>query len=154
MMSSFNFAKKGQGSLEYLLIIGGALLVAVVVITLIISINSSGTQQSQQSNDSYQAMLDSTIVPPVIVDIDCNILSNTKVYLTPSPTQGVSTYRLKVNNTIYPTDLTLSSGVIQATSSLINITSDGNSYDISAIAMKDGFMSTPSSPAITCVAHN
>ena len=34
--------KKGQGALEYLLLIGGAVLVAVIVITLLLQITSQG----------------------------------------------------------------------------------------------------------------
>lgn len=37
------FNKKGQGSLEYLLIIGGGILVAVVIIGAIISLAGTGT---------------------------------------------------------------------------------------------------------------
>ena len=41
--------KKAQGSLEYLLLIGGAVLVAVIVITLILGIGQSGNQQTSNS---------------------------------------------------------------------------------------------------------
>jgi len=34
--------RKGQGALEYLLLIGGAVLVAVIVITLLLQITSQG----------------------------------------------------------------------------------------------------------------
>jgi len=36
------FSRKGQGSLEYLLLIGGAVLVAAIVIALVISSGTSG----------------------------------------------------------------------------------------------------------------
>ena len=38
--------KKGQGALEYLLLIGGAVLIAVIVITLLLGIGQSGTAQT------------------------------------------------------------------------------------------------------------
>ncbi|MFH1391367.1 MAG: class III signal peptide-containing protein [Candidatus Diapherotrites archaeon] len=38
--------KKGQGALEYLLLIGGAVLVAVIVITLLLSIADTGGTQT------------------------------------------------------------------------------------------------------------
>tara|TARA_Y100000310_G_scaffold338782_2_gene429440 strand:+ start:587 stop:841 length:255 start_codon:yes stop_codon:yes gene_type:complete len=45
--------KKGQGALEYLLLIGGAVLVAVIVITLLLSITEQGeTQTTKTTNDA------------------------------------------------------------------------------------------------------
>lgn len=38
--------KKGQGALEYLLLIGGVILVAVLVITLIVSLAGSGSEEA------------------------------------------------------------------------------------------------------------
>ncbi|MBI4044886.1 MAG: class III signal peptide-containing protein [Candidatus Diapherotrites archaeon] len=39
--------KKGQGALEYLLLIGGAILVAVIVITIITSVGSASGKQTE-----------------------------------------------------------------------------------------------------------
>ena len=39
--------KKGQGALEYLLLIGGAVLVAVIVITLLLQITSQGEEGTE-----------------------------------------------------------------------------------------------------------
>lgn len=39
--------KKGQGALEYLLLIGGAILVAVVVITILSGIGTQGGAQTE-----------------------------------------------------------------------------------------------------------
>ena len=45
------FSKKGQGSLEYLLLIGGAVLVAAIVIALVISSGTgSGDVTKQRAN--------------------------------------------------------------------------------------------------------
>jgi len=41
--------KKGQGALEYLLLIGGAVLVAVIVITLLLSITEQGETQTLET---------------------------------------------------------------------------------------------------------
>ena len=38
--------KKGQGALEYLLLIGGAVLVAVIVITLLLQITDQGEKDT------------------------------------------------------------------------------------------------------------
>jgi len=47
---------KGQGALEYLLLIGGAILVAVIVIALIVGLGSSGgTEASQGAADALCA---------------------------------------------------------------------------------------------------
>lgn len=44
--------KKGQGALEYLLLIGGAILVAVVVITILSGIGGSGGAQAELNSVS------------------------------------------------------------------------------------------------------
>jgi len=40
---------KGQGALEYLLLIGGAILVAVIVIALIVGLGGTGGAEAQKS---------------------------------------------------------------------------------------------------------
>ena len=44
--------KKGQGALEYLLLIGGAVLVAVIVITLLLGIADQGQTDTQATADA------------------------------------------------------------------------------------------------------
>ena len=44
--------KKGQGALEYLLLIGGAVLVAVIVITLLLGIAEQGETDTQATADA------------------------------------------------------------------------------------------------------
>ncbi|MCH7902924.1 class III signal peptide-containing protein, partial [archaeon] len=44
--------KKGQGALEYLLLIGGAVLVAVIVITLLLQITSQGETDTRATADA------------------------------------------------------------------------------------------------------
>ena len=39
--------KKGQGALEYLLLIGGAIVVAVIVVTLLLGVGSSGSPPAE-----------------------------------------------------------------------------------------------------------
>ncbi len=50
--------KKAQGSLEYLLLIGGAVLVAVIVITLILGITSTGQTQTLKSSNTGLCLID------------------------------------------------------------------------------------------------
>ncbi|HZX19476.1 MAG TPA: class III signal peptide-containing protein [archaeon] len=44
--------KQGQGALEYLLLIGGAVLVAVIVITLLLQITSQGQADTTATADA------------------------------------------------------------------------------------------------------
>jgi len=44
--------RKGQGALEYLLLIGGAVLVAVIVITLLLQITSTGEASTTATADA------------------------------------------------------------------------------------------------------
>ncbi|HLC79956.1 MAG TPA: class III signal peptide-containing protein [archaeon] len=46
--------RKGQGALEYLLLIGGAIVVAVIVVTLLLNVGSSG--QTQTSDTAIKAL--------------------------------------------------------------------------------------------------
>ena len=41
--------KQGQGALEYLLLIGGAILVAVIVISILVGLGGTGTDQATQA---------------------------------------------------------------------------------------------------------
>ncbi len=58
----FNMQKRGQGSLEYLLIIGGGILVAVVIIGAIVSLAGTGTGGTKRSvaNQTCSTYLDIT----------------------------------------------------------------------------------------------
>ncbi len=94
-----NKKNKGQGALEYLLIIGGALLVAVVVIVIITSTGRTSEEVVRGSTDSYSSVIDSTIIPPIITSFVCSEdLSEVTFYITPSPTAGVGGYKLIYNN--------------------------------------------------------
>ena len=52
--------RKGQGALEYLLLIGGAVLVAVVVILLLTSMSGAGELTSRLSSAKIQCLSDFT----------------------------------------------------------------------------------------------
>ncbi|PIN85021.1 MAG: hypothetical protein COV47_04435 [Candidatus Diapherotrites archaeon CG11_big_fil_rev_8_21_14_0_20_37_9] len=74
--------RKGQGALEYLLLIGGAVLIAVIVISLLLNISSTSTdetgitsaaalckQRAERTtalNPSTVGKLCSTLVPPTV----------------------------------------------------------------------------------------
>lgn len=148
-----NFNSKAQGSLEYLLIIGGALLVAVIVITLIISISRSNTTQAQDSQLSYEKMIDNTIIPPIVTAVDCNISDITKIWINPSTTKGVVGYVVKVNNKIYDNLYQLVDGKLEVPSADVNITNPGDTYKISVITSKETAQSSPSTPSMDCVAY-
>jgi len=55
--------RKGQGALEYLLLIGGAVLVAVIVITLLLGIADQGQTDTQATADAgSQAICESRLM--------------------------------------------------------------------------------------------
>lgn len=64
--------KKGQGALEYLLIISGALIVAVTVVVIIVSMSSSNRDTVSEQDKKLSSVIDNTIVPPIVNIIDCN----------------------------------------------------------------------------------
>ncbi|MBI5872443.1 class III signal peptide-containing protein [archaeon] len=69
------FERKGQGSLEYLLLIGGAVLVAAIVIALLISGAGQGAQQAGIT--SAAALCASTQNLP---GVETKTISNTAYY--------------------------------------------------------------------------
>ena len=146
--------KKGQGSIEYLLIISGALVVAVLVIVLVTSLSGSNREIVSDAQDQYGYLVDNTIIPPIITDADCNSASQiVLLYINPSPTDRVKGYVIKVDGDMNMDDiLTYNQGVISTTPP--TPLDDGNAYKISAIALKNNTQSTPSTPAWSCKAHN
>lgn len=70
------FGKKGQGSLEYLLLIGGAVLVAAIVIALVIS---SGTAGSTQTGITSAAALCAS-TQNITGVVESKTISNTPYY--------------------------------------------------------------------------
>ncbi|HRS42294.1 MAG TPA: chitobiase/beta-hexosaminidase C-terminal domain-containing protein [Candidatus Diapherotrites archaeon] len=70
--------KKGQGSIETLLLFGGAVLLAAIVIAIIVGIGSSSKQSTEKSASSAITM-SKTVIPAVLhsvtcVDRDCDVL--------------------------------------------------------------------------------
>ena len=72
------FGKRGQGSLEYLLLIGGAVLVAAIVIALVVT--SAGQGQSQSSITSAAALCASTQNIPGTANIESKTISGVVYY--------------------------------------------------------------------------
>ncbi len=68
MMKKLN--SKGQGALEYLLIIGGVVLVAVVVVALLIGMSSENTENSKQQSKEFIASTD-VALPSTILSVVC-----------------------------------------------------------------------------------
>ncbi|HRS42283.1 MAG TPA: class III signal peptide-containing protein [Candidatus Diapherotrites archaeon] len=65
------FNKKGQGALEYLLLIGGAVLIAVIVIALLVGMGSSSKQGAQDNATKTTEMISGTAIAPIINDAYC-----------------------------------------------------------------------------------
>jgi len=65
------FNKKGQGALEYLLLIGGAVLIAVIVIALLVGM---GSQNSENSKTRNEEAINATNVPTpsVVNSVTCD----------------------------------------------------------------------------------
>ena len=64
------FNKKGQGALEYLLLIGGAVLIAVIVIALLVGMGSQNASSAKERNDEAIEAID-TPIPSTITNIQC-----------------------------------------------------------------------------------
>lgn len=65
------FNKKGQGALEYLLLIGGAVLIAVIVIALLVGMGSENATTARDRNKEALEAID-TPIPSTISNVTCN----------------------------------------------------------------------------------
>ena len=89
------FNKKGQGALEYLLLIGGAVLIAVIVIALLVGMGSQNSENSKTRNE--EAMNATNVpIPSVINTATC---SGATVVVNWTPVQKTGNdYNLVVND--------------------------------------------------------
>lgn len=66
-----NIIKKGQGALEYLLLIGGAVLIAVIVVALLIGIGSSSKQGVHDNATTTTQIIQNAPFAPVLDSVIC-----------------------------------------------------------------------------------
>ncbi len=149
---SKNKNSKGQGALEYLLIIGGAIVVAVIAVSVVISLGQRNTQAASDSSEQFETMIDNTIIPPVILSVDCNRTgtSNITVQLNPSPTPGVTEYCLYYNGIYTNTCNSPTGNTVKFSQSI----SDTSRQQIAVSAKKGTAQSGPSAPASSCLPHS
>jgi len=144
---------KGQGALEYLLIIGGAIVVAVIAVSIIVSISQNNSQNATEKNEQFENFIDNTIIPPVVLTVDCNkAKSEIVATINKSPTPGVTQYCLVYNNGTPTGCRALAAGNQLIYSQTI---ADYNKQSISIQADKNGIAySQPSMPSVECIPHN
>jgi len=95
--------KKGQGALEYLLIIGGAILVAVIVIMVIVSMGSTSRSTANETANQSKTITSTTLSSiPTIISIEpdnssClnNVGGNFTLNWLPQSQAGVYTISVK-----------------------------------------------------------
>ncbi len=136
---------KGQGALEYLLILGGAILVAVVVIVIISSTRTTTSDAAQDSTEAYTTMIDQTIVPPIITQVSCST-SDVNVTFSPSVTKGVDEHCLVIDDSLETSSCTADASPLEYTTTLTEGT-----YSISLVAKKGDNYSAISRPSFSCV---
>lgn len=88
---------KGQGALEYLLLIGGAVLIAVIVIALLVGLGSQNADDARQKNKEATEASNMPI-PSMINSATCNN-GNFIISWTPVHKEG-NTYHLIINGTM------------------------------------------------------
>jgi hypothetical protein len=85
---------KGQGALEYLLLIGGAVLIAVIVIALLVGMGGQSRDTAQEQADRAQQAAD-VPQPAQIVSIQADYSDcDTAVFGAGPPVDGVSDIEL------------------------------------------------------------
>lgn len=91
------FNKKGQGALEYLLLIGGAVLIAVIVIALLVGMGSQNSENSKTRNEEAMAATNIPI-PSVINSVSCDTTGHYVVNWTAVHKEN-NDYNLVINYT-------------------------------------------------------
>ena len=94
--------QKGQGAIEYLLLIGGAVLIAAIVIALMIGMGVPARDSVQKQSDTAQSLTDlpqQALINSVVADIDycLGYESNTKLILDWLPV-GEGTHQLFIEH--------------------------------------------------------
>lgn len=65
------FNLKGQGALEYLLLIAGAILIAVIVIALLIGMGASSRQGVHDNVNNSAQIIDQSLIYPILDSVVC-----------------------------------------------------------------------------------
>jgi uncharacterized protein (UPF0333 family) len=143
---------KGQGALEYLLIIGGAIVVAVIAVSIIVSISQRNSQNATEKNEQFENFIDNTIIPPMVLNADCNkTAGKVRVIINKSPTPDANSYCLYYEGV--PSSASCQSfgtGDLIFTQSI----ADTSRKQIAISAKKaNGAQSSPSSPTFSCVPY-
>ena len=152
MMNFFNKKQRGQGSLEYLLIIGGALVIAVIVVTLILSLGSNQKVNVENVSKNSKMLIDNTITPPIVTNVVCHT-DKIIVSMNPSPDPRIKGYRIKKDNLVLnpATFLNYSDGQIMWSATIVpEALTVGDKHKISVIAYKNDTQSRPSTPSFNC----
>lgn len=64
-------SKKGQGALEYLLLIGGAVIIAVIVVALLVGMNQSSKQGVHDNATTTTKIIENSPFAPVLDSVKC-----------------------------------------------------------------------------------
>lgn len=147
-------SKKGQGAIEYLIILGGVLVIAVVVITLIMSTGRSNTDKVNESEQQHSQLIDSTIISPMILKVNCldqgNSDTNIVITYNKSTTKGVAEYCLVLNESITTNcKPPATTGNVVFFDSISGLAA-GVKHKVSLVARRGDYMSQPALPTPTC----
>ena len=140
--------EKGQGALEYLLIIAGAMIIAVTVIVLVIGMGGTSREQATESSERLDRLIDETLIPPVVRYISgCG--AGAEIHLT--PLERTDIYRVYVNNT--PVNAGAGGAIHTAIDNVITLnfppgTSRNDNITVSSI--RNNLESRPSTPPSRC----
>lgn len=134
--------EKGQGALEYLLIIAGAMIIAVTVIVLVISMGGQSREQVTESSETLDRLIDETLIPPVVRYIrGCGDAA--EIHIT--PLERTDSYRVYVNNVLKDDIHTASND------NVITLDLDANRTDnITVSSFRNNMESRPSTPPSRC----
>ena len=147
-MIKMKLKQKGQGALEYLILIGAAILVAVIVVSVLLGTSNSSKQTSEDTTKSYQELVTNTIIPPTIISVSCTDENATYV-INESVTSGVTRYCVVIDG-----DVNISSSVCAAPTNntviITNLSLTSGEHNMSLVAQKGNAYSAPTTPSPEC----
>jgi hypothetical protein len=143
---------KGQGAMEYLLLIGAAIIIAISVVVLITNMGSSNRKVALDQDKTLTNLLDNALVPPIVVSVDCEVDGLVTIHLIESEHNAY--YRIAVDSGIpNSTELLATGGIITQSTTTLGIDTVGQTYVVAVSLVKNSNYSKLSQPASSCVAR-
>jgi hypothetical protein len=142
--------RKGQGALEYLLIISGALIVAVTVVVILLSMSSSNRESVAEQDEALSRLIDDSLIPPIVNIVSC---TDTRIYFALNSSESNFVFIANEGGitdlNVSHADIALSDGIYEIRHPTLPAAIDDR-HSLSVAVKKNNKYSAFSKPVSTC----